>query len=49
MLQQEQSVADASFFYEMNNSLLKLEARGVVHLPEINHVYDGELHAFILA
>src|SRR5205807_1373612 len=47
MLQQQQRVAGAPFFYQMDQGLLQAESGGVIHASEINHVDDAE-HVFIV-
>ena len=48
MLQQEQRVADASFFDQAYKSLLQLQRSGVFHATEVENVDYAERHLFIV-
>src|SRR5689334_9599311 len=48
MFQQQQRVANASFFYQVYDRLLKPETSLIVHAAKVKHIDDAELHAFIV-
>ena len=48
MFEQEQSVANASFFDHRDQCLLKVEGKRVVDPSKIKDIDDTKLHAFIV-